>query len=139
MPKEHKRRRRQRHQPLGDQVGRWGVLVHPQIDADNRTYKEVKRREEKEIKEDEYIPADISRKILNLAHEQQVGLGVLSCDEQMEMSDGAEEEDVNTEKDFHFQVSNMNDEDDMADLSSDEGETEEFIRDYKISAEDDVG
>lgn len=57
----------------------------------------------------------------------------------MEMSDGAEEEDVNTEKDFHFQVSNMNDEDDMADLSSDEGETEEFIRDYKISAEDDVG
>lgn len=57
----------------------------------------------------------------------------------MEMSDGTEEEDVNTEKDFHFQVSNMNDEDDMADLSSDEGETEEFIRDYKISAEDDVG
>ena len=41
----------------------------------------MKRREEKEIKEDEYIPADISRKILNLAHEQQVGLGVLSCDE----------------------------------------------------------
>ena len=42
------------------------------IDADNRTYKEVKKRNEKEVKEDEYIPADLSRKILNMAHEQQV-------------------------------------------------------------------
>lgn len=71
MPKEHKRRRRQRHQPLGDQVGRLGWYVHTQIDADNRTYKEIKRREEKEVKDDEYIPADISKKILNMAHEQQ--------------------------------------------------------------------
>ena len=63
MPKEHRRRRRQRHEPLGDQ-----------IDADNRTYKEVKKRNEKEIKEDEYIPADLSRKILNMAHEQQMEL-----------------------------------------------------------------
>lgn len=57
----------------------------------------------------------------------------------MELSDGEEEEEINTEKDFHFHVSTMNDEDDMMDLSSDEGETEEFIRDYKISTEDDVG
>ena len=42
------------------------------IDADNRTYKEVKQRESKEKREDDYIPADISRKILNMAHEQQV-------------------------------------------------------------------
>ena len=44
------------------------------IDADNRTYKEVKQRETKEKREDDYIPADISRKILNMAHEQQVGV-----------------------------------------------------------------
>jgi len=49
-----------------------GVVVDFSIDADNRTYKEVKKRNEKEIKEDEYIPADLSRKILNMAHEQQV-------------------------------------------------------------------
>ena len=48
------------------------VVVDFSIDADNRTYKEVKKRNEKEIKEDEYIPADLSRKILNMAHEQQV-------------------------------------------------------------------
>lgn len=57
----------------------------------------------------------------------------------MELSDNEEAGEANTEKDFHFVVSNMNDEDDMVDLSSDEGETEEFIKDYKISAEDDVG
>lgn len=32
----------------------------------------------------------------------------------------------------------MEDEDDMEDLSSDEGEVEDFIKDYKISEEDDV-
>ena len=57
----------------------------------------------------------------------------------MELSDNEEAGEANTEKDFHFVVSNMNDEDDMVELSSDEGESEEFIKDYKISVEDDVG
>ena len=48
------------------------------------------------------------------------------------------DESVNNEKDFHFTVSKMDDEDDMEDLSSDEGEVEDFIKDYKISEEDDV-
>lgn len=74
-----------------------------------------------------------------MAHEQQVRFILLWDQGQMELSDGEEEEEINTEKDFHFHVSTMNDEDDMVDLSSDEGETEEFIRDYKISTEDDVG
>lgn len=56
----------------------------------------------------------------------------------MEMNDEDPSNETNMEKDFHFQVSNLNDEDDMVDLSSDEGETEEFIKDYKISEEDDV-
>ena len=56
----------------------------------------------------------------------------------MEMNDEDPSNEANMEKDFHFQVSNLNDEDDMVDLSSDEGETEEFIKDYKISDEDDV-
>lgn len=56
----------------------------------------------------------------------------------MEMNDEDPSNEANMEKDFHFQVSNLNDEDDMMDLSSDEGETEEFIKDYKISEEDDV-
>ena len=56
----------------------------------------------------------------------------------MEMNDVDPSNEANMEKDFHFQVSNLNDEDDMVDLSSDEGETEEFIKDYKISEEDDV-
>ena len=56
----------------------------------------------------------------------------------MEMTDEDPSNEANMEKDFHFQVSNLNDEDDMVDLSSDEGETEEFIKDYKISEEDDV-
>ena len=54
------------------------------------------------------------------------------------MNDEDPSNEANMEKDFHFQVSNLNDEDDMVDLSSDEGETEEFIKDYKISEEDDV-
>ena len=56
----------------------------------------------------------------------------------MEINDEDPSNEANMEKDFHFQVSNLNDEDDMVDLSSDEGETEEFIKDYKISEEDDV-
>ena len=56
----------------------------------------------------------------------------------MEMNDEDPSNEANMEKDFHFQVSNLNDEDDMVDLSSDEGETEEIIKDYKISEEDDV-
>ena len=56
----------------------------------------------------------------------------------MEMNEEDPSNEANMEKDFHFQVSNLNDEDDMVDLSSDEGETEEFIKDYKISEEDDV-
>ena len=56
----------------------------------------------------------------------------------MEMNDEDPSNEANMEKEFHFQVSNLNDEDDMVDLSSDEGETEEFIKDYKISEEDDV-
>lgn len=56
----------------------------------------------------------------------------------MEMNDEDPSNEANMEMDFHFQVSNLNDEDDMVDLSSDEGETEEFIKDYKISEEDDV-
>ena len=56
----------------------------------------------------------------------------------MEMNDEDPSNEANMEKDFHIQVSNLNDEDDMVDLSSDEGETEEFIKDYKISEEDDV-
>lgn len=56
----------------------------------------------------------------------------------MELEDDMLDEDVNQEEDFHFKISNMDDEDDMVDLSSDEGETEEFIKDYNISAEDDV-
>lgn len=56
----------------------------------------------------------------------------------MEMNDEDPSNEANMENDFHFQVSNLNDEDDMVDLSSDEGETEEFIKDYKISEEDDV-
>ena len=56
----------------------------------------------------------------------------------MEMNEEDPSNEANMEKDFHFQLSNLNDEDDMVDLSSDEGETEEFIKDYKISEEDDV-
>ena len=56
----------------------------------------------------------------------------------MEMNDEDPSNEANMEKDFHFQVSNLNDEYDIVDLSSDEGETEEFIKDYKISEEDDV-
>ena len=56
----------------------------------------------------------------------------------MEMNDEDPSNEANMEKDFHFQVSNLNDEDDMVDLSSDEGETEEFIMVYMISEEDDV-
>lgn len=56
----------------------------------------------------------------------------------MELDDDRLDADVNQEEDFHFKISNMDDDDDMDDLSSDQGETEEFIRDYNISAEDDV-
>ena len=58
--------------------------------------------------------------------------------EQMELDEDAMDEEINQEQDFHFVVSKMDDEDDMVDLSSDEGETEEFIQNYNISAEDDV-
>lgn len=34
--------------------------------------KEPRKKREKNIEEEDYIPADISRKILNAAHEQQV-------------------------------------------------------------------
>lgn len=56
----------------------------------------------------------------------------------MEVENEDVDESVNNEKDFHFTVSKMDDEDDMEDLSSDEGEVEDFIKDYKISEEDDV-
>ena len=56
----------------------------------------------------------------------------------MEVEKEDMDESVNNEKDFHFTVSKMDDEDDMEDLSSDEGEVEDFIKDYKISEEDDV-
>ncbi len=56
----------------------------------------------------------------------------------MEVENEDMDESVNNEKDFHFTVSKMDDEDDMEDLSSDEGEVEDFIKDYKISEEDDV-
>ena len=56
----------------------------------------------------------------------------------MEVDNEDMDESVNNEKDFHFTVSKMDDEDDMEDLSSDEGEVEDFIKDYKISEEDDV-
>ena len=55
----------------------------------------------------------------------------------MELNEEMEQQE-NTEEDFHFKVPQMDDEDDMDDLSSDEGETDEFIRDYNISQEDDV-
>lgn len=56
----------------------------------------------------------------------------------MEVENGDMDEGANNEADFHFKVSKMEDEDDMEDLSSDEGEVEDFIKDYKISEEDDV-
>ena len=42
------------------------------------------------------------------------------------------DQEANTEQDFHFKVPTAEDEDDMDDLSSDEGEVEEFIKDYHI-------
>lgn len=48
------------------------------------------------------------------------------------------DQEANTEQDFHFKVPTAEDEDDMDDLSSDEGEVEEFIKDYHIEEEDDV-
>ena len=56
----------------------------------------------------------------------------------MEVENEDMDESVNNEKDFHFTVSKLDDEDDMEDLCSDEGEVEDFIKDYKISEEDDV-
>lgn len=56
----------------------------------------------------------------------------------MELEDDRIDDKANQEEGFHFKISNMDDENDMDDLSSDEGETEEFIKDYNISAEDDV-
>lgn len=56
----------------------------------------------------------------------------------MELEEGPMDSEANQEEDFHFQVSKIDDEDDMVDLSSDEDDAEEFIKDYKISAEDDV-
>lgn len=56
----------------------------------------------------------------------------------MELEEEKIDEEANQEQDFHFKISNIDDEDDMDDLSSDEGEMEEFIKDYNISAEDDV-
>ncbi|KAK8831870.1 hypothetical protein WA577_001927 [Blastocystis sp. JDR] len=116
MPKERSKKRRQKLEPLGKQ-----------IDDDNKAYKEIKRKKEKEEKDDAYIPADLSRKILNMAHDQQ-----------MEVENSDMDEGANNEADFHFKVSKMEDEDDMEDLSSDEGEVEDFIKDYKISEEDDA-
>lgn len=109
-----------------------------QIDEDNKTYKEIKQRNKKDAKEDGYIPSDISRKILNMAHDQQVLYILIFIMEQMELDDDIMDAEANQEEDFHFKISNMDDDDDMVDLSSDEGETEEFIKDYNISAEDDV-
>ncbi|CBK24045.2 uncharacterized protein [Blastocystis hominis] len=115
MPKEHKRRRHAHHQPLGKE-----------IDEDNKTYKEVKTRKEEKPKDESYIPSDLSRKILNIAHDQQ-----------MEIKEDDMDQEANTEQDFHFKVPTAEDEDDMDDLSSDEGEVEEFIKDYHIEEEDD--
>lgn len=56
----------------------------------------------------------------------------------MEMKEEENDQEANTEKDFHFKVPTANDEDDMDDLSSDEGEVEEFIKDYHIVEEEDV-
>ena len=56
----------------------------------------------------------------------------------MEVENEDMDESVNNEKDFHFTVSKMDVEEDMEDISSDEGEVEDFIKDYKISEEDDV-
>lgn len=56
----------------------------------------------------------------------------------MELEDDRIDDEANQEEGFHFKISHMDDENDMEDLSSDEGETEEFIKDYNISAEDDV-
>ena len=56
----------------------------------------------------------------------------------MELEEGTMDNEANQEEDFHFKVSKMDDEGDMVDLSSDEEDAEEFIKDYKISAEDDV-
>lgn len=72
-----------------------------------------------------------------MAHDQQVGFSI-QFHSQMEVENSDMDEGANNEADFHFKVSKMEDEDDMEDLSSDEGEVEDFIKDYKISEEDDV-
>ena len=54
------------------------------------------------------------------------------------MKEEENDQEANTEKDFHFKVPTANDEDDMDDLSSDEGDVEEFIKDYHIVEEEDV-
>lgn len=56
----------------------------------------------------------------------------------MEIKEDDMDQEANTEKDFHFKVPTAEDENDMDDLSSDEGEVEEFIKDYHIEEEDDV-
>lgn len=56
----------------------------------------------------------------------------------MEIKEDDMDQEANTEQDFHFKVPTAEDEDDMDDLSSDEGEVEEFIKDYHIEEEDDV-
>ena len=56
----------------------------------------------------------------------------------MEIKEDEIDQEANTETDFHFKVPTAEDEDDMDDLSSDEGEVEEFIKDYHIEEEDDV-
>lgn len=51
----------------------------------------------------------------------------------MEMNDEDPSNEANMEKDFHFQVSNLNDEDDMVDLSSDEGEMRSSSRTTRLA------
>lgn len=98
----------------------------------------MKTRKEEKPKDESYIPSDLSRKILNIAHDQQVRAWNGSNNNQMEIKEDDMDQEANTEQDFHFKVPTAEDEDDMDDLSSDEGEVEEFIKDYHIEEEDDV-
>lgn len=98
----------------------------------------MKARKEEKPKDESYIPSDLSRKILNIAHDQQVLAWNGWNTDKMEIKEDDMDQEANTEQDFHFKVPTAEDEDDMDDLSSDEGEVEEFIKDYHIEEEDDV-
>lgn len=120
MPRTKFNKKSNKHEPL-----------EKQIVGDPNYVKEPRKKREKNIEEEDYIPADISRKILNAAHEQQTEI----MKEEEESMKNQERQEIR----FTDKPVEISDDSDYEESEDDfDQENEEFLKEYQIDAGDEA-